>query len=70
MDHDHAHHHGHEEQHDASTMLSAGKHAGRHTADFLKKFWISFVACGSIYVGEHGRCRDKRAFTSAASIIK
>lgn len=31
----HEHHHEHAESHD--------KHAGHHTADFLKKFWISLV---------------------------
>ena len=37
MNHDHTHHHehAHAEQHD--------KHAGHHTADFLKKFWISLL---------------------------
>ncbi len=35
MDHDHTHHHEQAETHD--------KHAGHHTADFLKKFWISLV---------------------------
>ena len=40
MDHDHAHHE-HKEQHD--------KHAGHHTADFLKKFWISLVLTVPIF---------------------
>ncbi|MEK7644958.1 MAG: copper-translocating P-type ATPase [Patescibacteria group bacterium] len=31
----HEHHHEHAESHD--------KHAGHHTADFLKKFWISLI---------------------------
>jgi len=35
MDHDHAHHQQQAEQHD--------KHAGHHTADFLRKFWISLA---------------------------
>ncbi|MCI0532966.1 cadmium-translocating P-type ATPase, partial [bacterium] len=35
MHNDHSHHHKQAETHD--------KHAGHHTADFLKKFWISFV---------------------------
>lgn len=38
MEHNHLHHEHHQhvpEQHD--------KHAGHHTADFLKKFWISLV---------------------------
>lgn len=41
MDHDHAHHHEQAESHD--------KHAGHHTADFLKKFWISLVLTVSIF---------------------
>lgn len=41
MDHNHSPHHQHEAQHD--------KHAGHHTADFLKKFWISLVLSVPIF---------------------
>ncbi len=41
MDHDHVHHHERAETHD--------KHAGHHTADFLKKFWISLVLTVPIF---------------------
>lgn len=41
MDHDHSHHHGQAESHD--------KHAGHHTADFLKKFWISLILTVPIF---------------------
>lgn len=43
MDHDHSHHNHseHAEQHD--------KHAGHHTADFLKKFWVSLALSVPIF---------------------
>jgi len=41
MEHNHADHHKSAEQHD--------KHAGHHTADFLKKFWISLVLTVPIF---------------------
>jgi len=41
MDNNHSPHHQHEAQHD--------KHAGHHTADFLKKFWISLVLSVPIF---------------------
>jgi len=41
MDHNHAPHHEQKEQHD--------KHAGHHTADFLKKFWISLALTVPIF---------------------
>ncbi len=41
MDHDHVHHHERAETHD--------KHVGHHTADFLKKFWISLVLTVPIF---------------------
>ena len=42
MDHDHAHH-------DHSEHTEHDKHAGHHTADFLKKFWISLVLTVPIF---------------------
>lgn len=44
MDHDHAHHHEQKQQH-----AEHDKHAGHHTADFLKKFWISLVLTVPIF---------------------
>jgi Cu2+-exporting ATPase len=41
MDHSHAAHHENVNQHD--------KHAGHHTADFLRKFWISLVLTVPIF---------------------
>jgi len=41
MEHNHLHHREHAEDHD--------KHAGHHTADFLKKFWISLVVTIPIF---------------------
>ncbi len=41
MGHTHHNHHEHQEQH--------GKHAGHHTADFLKKFWISLILTVPIF---------------------
>lgn len=41
MDHDHTHHREQVESHD--------KHAGHHTADFLKKFWIALVLTVPIF---------------------
>jgi Cu2+-exporting ATPase len=41
MEHDHMHHHGQAEAHD--------KHTGHHTADFLKKFWISLALTVPIF---------------------
>ncbi len=57
MAHDHAHHHKDAEPHGASTSFDktqdkppgADKHAGHHTADFLRKFWISLVLTAPIF---------------------
>ena len=47
MEHDHAHHQ--HAQYGDSTAPGAGKHAGHHTADFLKKFWISLILSAPIF---------------------
>lgn len=57
MNHDHSHHQqGHHEGHHhpqaaahASSDHADGKHAGHHTADFLKKFWISLALTVPIF---------------------
>ncbi|MES2014682.1 MAG: copper-translocating P-type ATPase [Patescibacteria group bacterium] len=41
MDHQHAHH--------SEQTTSHDKHAGHHTADFLKKFWISLIVTVPIF---------------------
>lgn len=47
MEHDHAHHHEHDEHHDHAAAHAPtaphDKHAGHHTADFLKKFWVALL---------------------------
>lgn len=53
MEHDHAHHHEHMASHDHAEhhehAVSHDKHAGHHTADFLKKFWISLALTVPIF---------------------
>lgn len=43
------HHHEHAGHADASPAHDTGRHAGHHTADFLRKFWIAFALAVPIF---------------------
>ncbi|HCO20774.1 MAG TPA: heavy metal translocating P-type ATPase [Flavobacteriaceae bacterium] len=52
---EHSHHHQNHDHHSESDSSAAGfdKHAGHHTPDFLKKFWITLVLSVPVLLLSH-----------------
>lgn len=51
--HQHGHHHDHEHHQDQEHHNDYNKHAGHHTGDFLKRFWISLIISVPILLLSH-----------------
>ena len=52
---EHSHHHQNHDHHSESDSSAAGfdKHAGHHTPDFLKRFWITLVLSAPVLLLSH-----------------
>lgn len=52
---EHSHHHQNHDHHSKSDSSAAGfdKHAGHHTPDFLKRFWITLVLSAPVLLLSH-----------------
>jgi Cu2+-exporting ATPase len=52
---EHSHHHQNHDHHSESDSSAAGfdKHAGHHTPDFLKRFWITLVLSVPVLLLSH-----------------
>ena len=67
---EHSHHHQNHDHHSESDSSAAGfdKHAGHHTPDFLKRFWITLVLSVPVLLLSH-MIQQWLGFTIAFQVV-